>query len=514
MSSIRKSWCLLALIAGVIAPSVWADSAQWIIEPHYDSMTRLTSDLYKAKKGKKTTIFDRDGHIVIASADSVTGFSEGMALVLDFSGDTGMKLNGILREDKSVVSVADEIYVNEFPFFSEGLLPVYNKSNKVGYMDTNGRIAIPFKYSNPHPFSNGLAAVSKGKGLLNKFTSAVGIDVMGNDKVFYINKLGGELKLSKEIGDIYLGSTFKNSEALVINKARQFCVINPQGRLVRIEPTVTLRFDSRYALTDVDAQDEPAAVAVRPDGPEIYSSGLLRGYRQGATVILPAQFTDAEPFAGGRAIAARFKAYGVLGLVKGNVAVTLRKGTLPASGTDVKSVDLEVVMPKDYASGEIDVEVTDKDNKLVSRISDSDDGTGRHLISLMLPKNECTVSVRAGGVEIWNSKMNGGDNNSGTTAGDDGVLFTFSAKKVKANAKDAASVAITISNRTGETISGAVRMTGASPSVKSVEIPAGGKKVIRAYLSRITKSEVRTVTINVDGHSDSQRITVEPFFNL
>lgn len=514
MSYIKKVLGVSIFVVGSAFQTAWADSAQWIIPPQYDSVTRLSPDLYKAKKKGKTTIFDRDGHVVIAHADSVTNFSEGMALVLNAYDGTSMQLSRILREDKSVVTVNDEIYVSEFPFFSEGLLPVANKGGKVGYMDTNGMMAIPFKYSNPHPFSNGLAAVSKGKGLLNKLTSAVGIDAVGNDKVFYINKLGGELKLAKEIGDIYLGTTFKDGEALVINKARQFCVINPQGRLLRIEPNVTLRFDSRYALTDVETEDEGAAVAVKPDGPETFSSGLLLGYRQGSSIIIPAQFTDAESFAAGRAIAARFKAYGVLGLVKGSVTAILRKGTLPASGKDVESVDLEITMPKDYATGEIDVEVTDKDNKLVSRISDSDDGTGRHLVSLMLPKGERTVSVRAGGVEVWNSKMNGGEKSKPASPGDNDVSFAFSARAVKANAKDAASVAITITNGTGASVSGPVRMTGASPSVKSVEIPAGGKKVVRAYLSRITKSEVRTVTITVDGHSASQRITVEPFFNL
>lgn len=517
MSRIKSIILISALAAGVFAPGAGAETARWVVKPVYKSVTRMSDDLYKVKSNSKSAVMDREGRTVISSADSITPFSEGLALVLNYGTEGRMRLDRILRADKSAVTVGDEVYVDQFPFFSEGLLPVFNKSGKAGYMNENGVIAIPFKYSNPHPFSNGLAAVSKAKNMFQKaasaVTAAVGAeDIMGKDKVFYINALGGEMKLPKEIGDIYFGSTFKDGEALVLNKQRQYCIINPQGRLLRIEPSVTLRFDERHALTDID-ESAPKVAARRTDGPDVFSDGRLTGYRRGSRVIVPAQFTAAEPFDRGQAIASRFGGTGVLALVNGNVGVTMKKGSLAPTGSDVESIDLEVVLPKDFAGEEIQVEVADKDNNVVSRMTDADDGSGRHSVALMLPKGKRTVRVRAGNLEVWNSQISGTGGESGDSD-EAGVRISFGASKVKANSKDAAAVAVTIVNDTSEPLSGPVRMTGASPSVKSVNIPAGGKKTISAYFSKITKSEVRKVTVTIGGHSATRNITLQPFFNF
>lgn len=516
MSRIKSIILISALAVGAFVPGASAETAKWVVKPVYKSVTRMSDDLYKVKSNSKSAVMDREGRTVISSADSITPFSEGMALVLNYGTEGRMRLDRILRTDKSTVTVGDEVYVDQFPFFSEGLLPVFNKGGKAGYMNENGVMAVPFKYSNPHPFSNGLAAVSKAKNMFQKaasaVTAAVGAeDIMGKDKVFYINALGGELKLPKEIGDIYFGSTFKDGEALVLNKQRQYCIISPRGQLLRIEPSVTLRFDERYALTDID-ETNARATPRRTEGPDVFSEGKLLGYRHGSRIIIPAQFTVAEPFDRGQAIASRLGGSGVLALVDGNVSVSMKKGSLAPTSSDVESVDLEVVLPKGLSGEEIQVEVADKDNNIVSKITDADDGSGRHVVALMLPKGKRTVHVRAGNLEVWNSNMNSSrDSGDGDESG---VRITFGANKVKANSKDAAAVAVTIVNNTSETLSGPVRMTGASPSVKSVNIPAGGKKTISAYLSKITKAGVRRVTVTIGEHSASRTITVQPFFNF
>lgn len=498
--------------AGALAPAVCAETPRWVVRPIYQQVTRMSENLYKVKQGDIQFVLDNEDRVIVSGCDSITPFCEGLALILQRTSGDEVKLVSILREDKSVIPVGEEVFVDQFPFFSEGLLPVKNKKGKVGYMDQNGAMAIPFKFSNPHPFSEGLAAVSKGKNLFSKAVLAVGIsDLIGKDKVYYINNIGGEIKLAKEIGDIYFGSTFRNGEALVINKERQYCVINRNGQLVRIEPAVTLRFDDHYALVDSGKVEEKPVVR-QSDGTEVFSAGKILGYRKGSQVVVLPQFSYAEPFDKGRAVATRLGCTGILGFVPGDVVVNMKKGSLPATSPDVKSVDMEVIMPKDYQTSPIEVEIVGKDGKSVSSVTDDGDGTGKHVVSLMLPKGQCTVRVISDNLEVWNSGMLS-DFGTGDTESDD-VKFAFSTTVAKANAKDVASVAITITNGTSERLTGALRVKGGTASVKKVDIPAGGKKVVYVSFSKVTKKGVRVVSVSVGEYSTSRKITVEPFFNF
>ncbi len=509
----RTNLIFLSLIFSLVSFQAVAETARWVIKPVYQSVTKLSDNLYKVKqKNGVTSVVDGDGRTVVMAADSVTPFVGEQALVL-VRNKNGLRLDRILKLDKSTVTLNDEMYVDRFLFFSEGLMPVTNKSGKAGYIDTNGNLIIPFKYSNPRPFSNGMAAVSKGKNMIFKMMSAVGMsDLIGKDKVYYINTLGGELKLPKDIGDIYFGSTFKNGEALVINKDRQFCFINPQGQLLRIEPSVALYFDDMMALSD---GDEPAesVVTQRPSGPDVFAEGQMLGYRLGSKIILTPQFSSAEPFYGNHAVATRLGATGVLELIKGDIAVTVKDGTIPASSADMVSKELIVEMPKEYKGVPVEVEVADEKGVLLSNITDADNGTGKHTISLMLPKKDYQIRIIADNLEVWtaNSKAL---NQRSQEASEGDVKFIFSTTKVKANAKDAGAVAITIVNDSDKPFTGTVKMSGASPSVKKVTVPAGGRKQVSAYFSKITKKETRVVTISVGGHSASRRISLEPFFNL
>jgi|GEM_PF-618745 len=47
-------------------------------------------------------------------------------------------------------------------YFSEGLMPAYNKTNKYGFIDKTGKEVISFIFSHAYNFSEGMAAVEKG----------------------------------------------------------------------------------------------------------------------------------------------------------------------------------------------------------------------------------------------------------------------------------------------------------------------------------------------------------------
>ena len=51
------------------------------------------------------------------------------------------------------------------PRFSEGLCAVVNEEKKIGYVDANGELVIPFQYRKGEEFKNGVAMVSDDSGL-------------------------------------------------------------------------------------------------------------------------------------------------------------------------------------------------------------------------------------------------------------------------------------------------------------------------------------------------------------
>lgn len=216
---------VVVLVLGILMPSVLqAQTARWAIEPQYTSITLYGENMYKVKKYGFTGILNKEGNVIVpVTADSITQMTEDCALVLKYE-ENKYRLTGILHMDQRVVVINDDWYVADFPFFSEGKLPVYNKTGKYGYIGTNGKLLIDFAYSNVHPFSEGWASVSKGKNLLGN----IGFIRKNNkQKVFYIDEQGRVMNLPMDIGDIYSGTSFKNGEALVITKDNRYCFINP-----------------------------------------------------------------------------------------------------------------------------------------------------------------------------------------------------------------------------------------------------------------------------------------------
>lgn len=244
----RLSFLLSLLVLTGAMPSVLgAVTAKWLVEPVYDVARPLGEGMFLLKQRGKVGVIDGDGQWIIPmEVDSVTNFTEGLALIMVRTGD-GMRIKSILRSDRSVIPMHEEYIASAYPFFSEGLLPVYKKG-KGGYIDSDGFEIVPFKFTNLHPFSEELAAVSKGKDLFSKGKALVGVDGAGKDKVFYVNRQGKELKLAKNIGDIYFGSTFKDGEALVINKKNNYIIINSVGGVVRTIKATPMSLDERGAI--------------------------------------------------------------------------------------------------------------------------------------------------------------------------------------------------------------------------------------------------------------------------
>ncbi|MBO9684719.1 MAG: WG repeat-containing protein, partial [Flavisolibacter sp.] len=106
-------------------------------------------------------------------------FSDGHALVGMYSGSNSrVKWTVIDKTGKNKMPLTTEWEPAHTIGFSEGLCAVFAVKDgvKIGYIDTNGKLVIPFTYPEAEPFKNGKAQVKL------------------NGRSFYIDKNGQEIK--------------------------------------------------------------------------------------------------------------------------------------------------------------------------------------------------------------------------------------------------------------------------------------------------------------------------------
>lgn len=209
-----------AAVAGSVSPN-----AKSIV--HVTQLYPFSDGLAVLRNGNVYCVINEKGEIVIPynryeffSTDNFKGFVNGMAQVIDAKGLAGLidkqgklifpfqftfinhfskegiafaksydkkadvNLLYILRKDGTKILINNrnasgkQIFDLDPEGWSEGLCPIYaykSGPSSRGYLNTQGKIAIPFQYDGAQPFLNGLAAVSKK-------------DESGNIKWGFINK--------------------------------------------------------------------------------------------------------------------------------------------------------------------------------------------------------------------------------------------------------------------------------------------------------------------------------------
>mgnify|MGYP000224625550 CR=1 FL=1 len=490
-----------------------AQSAKWIIKPYYDSVVRYADGIYKVSSGNKVGVINSDGEVVVSvSADSITAMSEDCALVLNRTEDGDYQLTNILHRDGKATPITEEYYVKAYPFFSEGRLPVYNKRKKYGYMDSNGKLVISCAYSSAYPFSEGWAAVGKGKGLLG-----IGVDLIktGKEKFSYIDKDGKALSLQADLKDITMGTSFKNGEALVVTKDGRYCFIDTSGRVIRTDNNVTLSFDKKHALGSEDDFEVFDAIAdVVYDGPSTFVQDGLYGYKSGARVILPCQFNEAMPFSKGYAIAAKGQKFGVLKLTRSAFGCRASKGTLATSGSDMESIDYIVTVPEEWRKTSLELSCIGNETQTCARPGDS---SSTRVFSFIRTKGSYNLQLEGENLIVWNDKMgNVGNLPSSSSASGNIVNISISPSVAKANARDNASIKVTFTNNTSEVKEFSVNISGSRlvPVSKNLKLSPGQSQALYASFTKVLKKEYRTVTVStsLDTKKTTKRIQLLPFF--
>lgn len=199
--------CLLPMMA---YPS-WQ---KWLIHPEYDWIGYYSEEVFKCVKDGKVQLYDMEGRALLpSSADSVTDYSDGYALVLAKE-KRGYRITGTLSEKDLVFCAIDKPYYTErFTYCSEGFLSVADAKGKQGYIDAKGYPIIRCQFREARPYRKGWASVSLKEG-----------------EAHYIDPYGNTLPINVTVTD---ATSFNEQGEALIGNYQKLLIINTSGEIVR-----------------------------------------------------------------------------------------------------------------------------------------------------------------------------------------------------------------------------------------------------------------------------------------
>jgi hypothetical protein len=171
-------------------------------------------------------------------------------------------------------------------------------------------------YLEAMPFRYGWAAVMKG----------------GKDKTkpyAYVSLQRNDVKGIDGLGDFTLATTFNEEGIALVKSYGKYAFINKnfvkiQRKAEKSDMNSLRSYDNSY--TEGDKNWIPRNTIPKPDSNiEICEEGGLLGYTKGGVVVLPHQFSEAQPFCQGCAIVAKDGKYGVIELVEGQFSASWPK---------------------------------------------------------------------------------------------------------------------------------------------------------------------------------------------
>lgn len=273
------------------------------------------------------------------------------------------------------------------------------------------------------------------------------------------------------------------------------------------------------------------------NGPIPFEVNDEYGYYYGKDIFLPVQFTEAQPFCNGYAIAADHSGrYGLLRLLDDDVRV-IKAGRDAPEDYVHENIKFKVHVPEEFDNDIITVVCTDARGQNVEEKS-FERGTERE-VPFSLAAGKYKVNVLYGNLQIYTTSVKATppakpkpkekvkskpatSTNTTTTRTEvsnnavsaSSVQIAIGAKTLKANAKDCASFAITITNNGNETLTAPVNISGkgVTCATKQVTVKPHSSRSITATFTSIKGKESRTVTVTAAGKTMSRTIALTPFF--
>ncbi len=350
-----------------------AQTVVWKMRPaDYNEIERINANLLLVSRNGKIGLANTDGSIVASLVnEGITDYYEHKA-ILTYNDGHGERVTGCLTDDGKYYGYAKKFYaLNGQKFFSDGLLSVADERGNLGYIDITGNQVVGFdgKYNRIKPFSEGYAAVMKGKryilidkyGDVVRFTyggTGVGAAIGGctnvyDGKCYVYDEYGGSDRSffiydTKERGTLKKTSRVKNTAMDYL-----FCYQSVSGR------SKVIPYEQRRPYTGVQ-------------GLNSVSANGLYGYQKGMKTILPYQLTGATAFTDGEAIVEISGLKGILKYVDGeSFSVSVSKDSYSFYAGNNVTASFSVNIPTVWRNKQVSVKVKDE-RGIEQRVSSKD----------------------------------------------------------------------------------------------------------------------------------------------
>ncbi len=467
---------LLVFAALGLCLGLSAQTVKWEYKCGYDGVRRLNSDYLLLQKDNNIEIRQNDGKVVLEiKADVLTDFVNGFALVLDAEPtdtETLYRLVGFFSEDGVYQETKQKnYYVDRYPFFSDGFLPVYildKGDKKYGFIDKYLN-AGELKYVDILPVVGGGAyACEMGK--------------KGKTKWVQANPAGGK------------------------------------GRVKAKQEAVAQQFAGREHLAEYLPEIQKGPELTLEPGIQVVEENGLYGYKRADGVwIAPPQFTRAEPFSDGLAVVENNQGMGVIRMYEGTVVCTQEPGGMTDSG--YQSTVFNVTLPPIFNDNIVSLRCLFQDETRNTKFPINlkpveDDPTVRTTDVITVDADAKTVEITSENLVIGRQFFE-----KNVPEDLDAVKIGLSASKVRAGSNDRAKVTVTVTNTSDETLVLNAYASGKNVTLSRSKLtvkPRGSQSFVVTF-SNVRSAGARSITVSgetdkkVKVKAKSANVQVTPF---
>lgn len=497
-------WILLSMLP-VLA---WGQTIVWQLPPtDYDNIEPFGAQLYKVSRQNRVGLISADGiQVIPVEYDEITGFHEGMALVLK-NEDGHTLIGGALTEEGEFRPFQKKYFtLKGQAFYSDGMLTVSDERGRKGYLDTYGREEIGFdgRFDIIKPFTEGYASVFKGKGQDKKYA--------------LIDKQGEPAQFRLRLGEVYGGTNVFHGKAIIWDTDGKFYTYDTStSQCSSTHKYKEAVFDYLYCFTAYSGRTRDVPCTTLPNSGKkglsaTKSENGLYGYSYNGMVVLPPQFSAATDFINDVAIVTLGDKKGLLRWIEDDTVFSLNVAESEHSyyaGNKV-TCGFELKTPSAWSDKSLNVTVTD--------VNTGENMNGQYLdghytfsFKPVATEKSIHVAVSSDGLQLW----------SGET------IYSFRRLELElqasiviasdiANKDDQIPVTAIITNPGTESVTADVHMTGSSTFVKkdvTITIPPGGSVNVHSYF-HVVKDAVNQsvyVTTSKGGSASKKGLRLESY---